>query len=255
MSEQKITRPNFTITPNVVYDVWLREMSEGELRVLMAAVRKIFGWHKTGPEAISISQFMEMTGMSNRAVIDGVESLKSRGILLYAGTGKRGVSLYTLHIEDDGLTSEPSSQVPVNVVHRSKARTSELSSHTKERGNKGKKAAAHSKRTPEQIEQDAIAQAWFDAVGMFGTAPAFYRTEAERLIELDATPELVALMAAEKQNGRSDVYKLAWLVEDWPEWFAMHQRKAREQVEVAAGREVAKTELNWTRELLGGIPA
>ena len=107
-------------------------------------------------------------------------------------------------------------------------------------------------RTPEQISQDEIAQAWFDAVGGFGTAPTYYRKEAALLIEQGATPELVKLMAAERNAGREDTYKLAWLVEDWSEWNAQRERRAREQKEIERQRRIADQERAWRREMLGG---
>lgn len=115
-----------------------------------------------------------------------------------------------------------------------------------------KKKPVKTTRTPEQIAQDEIAQAWFDAVGGFGTAPTYYRKEAALLIEQGATAELVALMAAERNTGREDTYKLAWLVEDWPEWNAQRERRAREQNEIERQRRIADQERAWRREILGG---
>lgn len=261
-----IAPPNYTQTPNVLFDELMQEMSDAELRVVLAAIRKIFGWHKNAPEPISISQFMKLTGMSNRGVLIGIDAAIKRGILLEAGRGARGVSLYTLNISEPAtserssqvpvngvhksgdLTSEQGSQVPMNGVHRSTPPTSEQGSHTKERGNKGKKPDA---QTQPHTLKDLMVDAYWEGVDGFGTAPRYLLQDAAELIEMGATVDEVRQMAADKQSGRSERYELRWLVEDWPDWKAEQRRKAADRAEVERGRRQMEQHRAAMREARG----
>lgn len=71
---------NWTKVNNLVFEL-MSDMLESELRVMLCAIRKIAGWHKTGPEPISISQFREMTGLSVNGVRDGIAAAIERGWL------------------------------------------------------------------------------------------------------------------------------------------------------------------------------
>jgi phage replication O-like protein O len=76
----KITAPNYTQTPNDLFDYWLPHLKEGELKVLLVIMRKTFGWHKKR-DRISISQLMRLTGLSKPSVIDASKSLQDKGII------------------------------------------------------------------------------------------------------------------------------------------------------------------------------
>ena len=231
-----------------------------------------------------ISRMMELGSMSKPQVIRSIKRLEELGLLsvkrdekpLEGETRQRGVNHYYLqNVKSGGVVSDiyyPSKPQTLGVVsdvdHNNtyserdseKGKSAPLSENQEvviPAIGKGKKALPKTKpvkttRTPEQISQDEIAQAWFDAVGGFGTAPTYYRKEAALLIEQGATAELVALMAAERNAGREDTYKLAWLVEDWPEWNAQRERRAREQKEIERQRRIADQERAWRREMLGG---
>lgn len=129
-SKKAIPEPNFFQCPNIIIDEYLKELSGSELKCFLFIVRKTKGWHKD-VDAISISQFVESTGLSNRAVIDACNSLVERGFI-FQDAGQRGIKLFTLdckkftcekssHVKKVHSTSEKSSQV-----------TSEKSSHTKD---------------------------------------------------------------------------------------------------------------------------
>jgi phage replication O-like protein O len=87
--------PNYTQTPNDLFDSIMKRLSESELKVAMAIVRKTFGYHKKY-DAVSLSQLEEMTGLSRSACSVGVSSLIAMGLVKIVGTGKRGVSIYEL---------------------------------------------------------------------------------------------------------------------------------------------------------------
>ncbi len=129
-SRKAIQEPNFFQCPNIIIDEYLKELSGSELKCFLFIVRKTKGWHKDF-DAISISQFEEYTGLSNRAVIDACNSLVSRGFI-FQDVGQRGIKLFTLDCKK--FTCEKSS--PVKKVHstceKSSQVTCEKSSHTKE---------------------------------------------------------------------------------------------------------------------------
>lgn len=60
--------------PNALVDKAMRHLSGSELKCYLLIVRKTLGWHKK-VDRISISQFMEDTGLSNRVVIAACENL------------------------------------------------------------------------------------------------------------------------------------------------------------------------------------
>jgi len=66
--------PNTCPVPNVILDFVMRKVSHAEFKVLMAIVRKTYGWHKDS-DRISLSQLVAMTGVSERKVIDSIRSL------------------------------------------------------------------------------------------------------------------------------------------------------------------------------------
>ncbi len=127
-SNTQLEEPNYTQVPNLLFE-HMAEMTEAELRCMLAIVRKIIGYHKDGPEALSYSQLEKLTGMSRQGVIQGIEKAIMRGWLKVAGQGKRGVKLYTLNFGDQStkLTSEGKkkrTQKPVNKVDQSTSLTS-----------------------------------------------------------------------------------------------------------------------------------
>ena len=98
------TEPNYTQTPNELFDVLMADMGEAELRVVLVAIRKTLGWHKQR-DAISLSQFEKMSGLSHQGAIDGIAAATKRGLLREVGTGKRGVKIYELVISVDESTT------------------------------------------------------------------------------------------------------------------------------------------------------
>lgn len=98
--------PNYTQTPNPLFDDHMRIMGDAELRVVLCAVRKTFGYHKL-EDGISLTQFQRMTGLSRQGVIDGIEAATRRGMMCQVGTGRRGVTIYALRIVSTGQASRP----------------------------------------------------------------------------------------------------------------------------------------------------
>jgi hypothetical protein len=122
---------NSFFIPNALVDDYLQSMTGAEVKCYLFVVRKTLGWHK-GTDAISISQFVEKTGLSNRSVIDACNSLVAQGLFKQT-SGARNVKIFSIDL-DDSATSEKSSHVKkVHVTsEKSSQVTSEKSSHTKD---------------------------------------------------------------------------------------------------------------------------
>ncbi len=76
-----IQLPNYTQTPNVIYDYWMPILSCGAFKVLSCMCRKIFGWHKTS-DTISKNQIIRATGMSKNTVQTAIEELEKNGLVI-----------------------------------------------------------------------------------------------------------------------------------------------------------------------------
>lgn len=105
--------PRYTQTPNLFLDEHLPEMGPAETKVVLAIIRQTFGWHKD-KDRLSISQLMEMTGLSNRAVIDGTKEALERGIISRRESGNSYE--YWLVIENE--ESSQGTDGGVNNAHR-----------------------------------------------------------------------------------------------------------------------------------------
>lgn len=99
----RISAPNYTQMPNVLLD-HMAEMGNAELRIIMAIARKTFGWQKCS-DRISLSQLVELTGLSRQGVIDGTAQAVENG---WATKTECGNSFeYSLLLEQ---LDEPASQ-------------------------------------------------------------------------------------------------------------------------------------------------
>lgn len=104
-----IPAPNYTQIPNAVLDA-MADMSDAELRIVVAIARQTFGWHKKR-DKISLSHLRRLTGMSRQGVLNGLAAGVARGLI--ERTPDPGDPLggiwYRLLVEspDDSLTSPP----------------------------------------------------------------------------------------------------------------------------------------------------
>jgi phage replication O-like protein O len=105
----KITPPNYTQTPNDLFDKWLPHLGEAELKVLLVIMRKTFGWHKIR-DFISISQLASITGMLEETVVKAAKSLQIKGVIKRIVVGQKGKqqTIYELNIEENSNKSYPS---------------------------------------------------------------------------------------------------------------------------------------------------
>lgn len=77
-----IPLPNYTQTPNAFFDEIMRDLNESELKVFLAITRKTFGWKKSR-DRISLSQIVEMTGLSKPSVLSGIKGLVNKDLILF----------------------------------------------------------------------------------------------------------------------------------------------------------------------------
>ena len=105
----KIPAPNFTQTPNELFDRWLPLLKEVELKVLLVIMRKTFGWHRTR-DRISISQLETLTGSTQSNVIAATKTLSEKGLIKKEVVGAIGkqVTYYDLVVTEDSNNSYPS---------------------------------------------------------------------------------------------------------------------------------------------------
>lgn len=72
--------PNYTQTPNDLFDSLLPEMGLAELKVVMCVVRNTFGFHREDVK-LSIRTIARATGLTVNSVMDGATKAEAHGLL------------------------------------------------------------------------------------------------------------------------------------------------------------------------------
>lgn len=75
-----------TQTPNTLFDIYLKKLSEKELKVVLVVIRQTIGWiDKNGQRKdrdwISQKYFMNKTGLSGKSVSFAIGLLVAKGLL------------------------------------------------------------------------------------------------------------------------------------------------------------------------------
>lgn len=112
-----IPAPNYTQTPNILFDHWLPLLGECELRVLLVIMRKTFGWHKVR-DRISISQLEKMTGSHRSNIIKATKDLIKKGLIKKEVSGDRGmqVTYYELVVQDSNNLDQSRDDTPPSLA-------------------------------------------------------------------------------------------------------------------------------------------
>jgi len=76
----KITPPNYTQIPNIFFDEIMATLNGGETKVMLAIMRKTFGWQKK-KDKISYSQIQEMTGLARQSISDAFKGLLEKDLI------------------------------------------------------------------------------------------------------------------------------------------------------------------------------
>jgi phage replication O-like protein O len=142
--------PNTCQVPNVILDQVMPQSSHAEFKVVMAVVRKTYGWGKE-TDRISLSQLVKMTGVSKPKVIDAVRHLDW---LIVAHKTAGGTTEYSLNIDVDtghlfnsGVghdVTQGGAREVVNSVHQDSKASSPA----------GSKASLHTKPTLKPTKQN-----------------------------------------------------------------------------------------------------
>lgn len=133
-----IKTPNYTQTPNELFDELMKILNDSELRVFLAIIRKTFGWNKKR-DRISITQIEEITGLSRQGVLNGLygkdktSGLVGKKLVLVFET-KKG-NEYEVNVVDqtEDVCSQLGLPETVNVVDHKTGLYSQPCRHTKER--------------------------------------------------------------------------------------------------------------------------
>lgn len=79
-SSIELKSPTFTQHTNCLTDYWLRILTFSEMKVFLALSRKIIGYHKTY-DRVSLSQLMEMTGLTKKSILKGINGLIEKNLI------------------------------------------------------------------------------------------------------------------------------------------------------------------------------
>lgn len=152
----KIYEPNYTQVPNAVISL-MPELKESELKVLLAIVRKTFGWQKNR-DRISLSQLQEITGLGRASVSEAIHSDKFRGIVKVHKTKKGNEFEMIIH----SMNSEPPKKEVVRNSNHSSS-DSELS---------GSMNSEHTIKTiTKETKQNKSESSFFDQIEEADTKP------------------------------------------------------------------------------------
>lgn len=155
--------PNAFQIPNSVIDELLAKLTCAELKCYLFVVRKTKGWNKES-DSISVSQFMEVTGLSNRSVITACESLVEMGLLERSG-GERKLNTYSVKAFDFSETGEKSSSVKSgeNFSETGEKSSSDLVKKVHTQNNNKNTIQNNNKKNTKKSESDLLAE--FGIVG------------------------------------------------------------------------------------------
>ena len=155
--------PNAFQIPNSVIDELLAKLTCAELKCYLFVVRKTKGWNKES-DSISVSQFMEVTGLSNRSIITACESLVEMGLLERSG-GERKLNTYSVKAFDFSESGEKSSSVKSgeNFSESGEKSSSDLVKKVHTQNNNKNTIQNNNKKNTKKSESDLLAE--FGIVG------------------------------------------------------------------------------------------
>ena len=155
--------PNAFQIPNSVIDELLAKLTCAELKCYLFVVRKTKGWNKES-DSISVSQFMDVTGLSNRSVITACESLVEMGLLERSG-GERKLNTYSVKAFEISQTGEKSSsdKTGENFSQTGEKSSSDLVKKVHTQNNNKNTIQNNNKKNTKKSESDLLAE--FGIVG------------------------------------------------------------------------------------------
>ncbi len=128
----KIQSPNYTQSPNVLFDEIFKTLKEGELRIVLVLIRQTFGWHKEW-DRICIGMLANKSGMERKSVQRSLKSLIDKGVVEQKRYGKNGKERLYFRLvmeeieaekfDDDEITEEEIQMLSNNSYLRPKVPT------------------------------------------------------------------------------------------------------------------------------------
>lgn len=123
-----------TQIPNAVFDQYLPELTEGELKVLLIIIRQTYGWidrftgKRKSRDRITQSQFRIKTGLSPRIISKTLKMLSDKELisitdqnnqLLKNSLQRKGKAILYYALHPVHLTTSTSAQSDIRPVHKS----------------------------------------------------------------------------------------------------------------------------------------
>ncbi|MDU3947731.1 MAG: replication protein [Haemophilus parainfluenzae] len=190
--------PNAFQIPNSVIDELLAKLTCAELKCYLFVVRKTKGWNKES-DSISVSQFMEVTGLSNRSVITACESLVEMGLLERSG-GERKLNTYSVKAFDISQTGEKSSsdKTGENFSQTGEKSSSDLVKKVHTQNNNKNTIQNNNKKNTKKSESDLLAE--FGIVGQL--AEDFLKLRKAKNAPITET----ALKGFQREAAKAGIY-------------------------------------------------
>jgi hypothetical protein len=151
-----IKSPNYTQTPNELFDVYMPEMEKAELKVYLLIVRETFGYRRNTAK-LSTVEIARRTGLSEASVLAGGRILESMGLVRKITDGKR-TAIWEA-IVDDGSewnTRLTTSTVEADYLNRRGKTTSTVEGQSGVKENRKLHGRASLGAMPPEHEQDFV---------------------------------------------------------------------------------------------------
>ena len=156
MQPRTVPKPNFTQTPNVFFDDWLKQIeTAAELKVVLTVIRYTCGWHDAAA-GLSLSDFQKLTGLGRSNLVEGIkkaiahgfverQEIETRRVYRIPIKGRPGFGLASLESRPGqgalpGTESEPGASLE-----------SELSPNGKKKKKKGQRKAGIEIALPDEM--------------------------------------------------------------------------------------------------------
>lgn len=180
-----VPAPNHTQTPNYLLDHLSEVKSEAELKVILAIVRKTFGWHKDR-DVLSLTQLQTLTGLSRRSVIDGTEAAVTHGWIDRIPAGRSFSYALVVRDSEETALSDSEETAPTSALDSAesspklvqKVHTQKKEKETKDLNKKPSGADAPAVVEPDPVKE--LVMVFETASGIKLPTPGKYAKKAQR---------------------------------------------------------------------------
>ena len=145
----KLLIPNTCQVPNVIFDEVMRRISDPALRVLLAIVRKTYGFQKHS-DTVSLTQLQKITGLSRQGVVNGIRALGSLLKINKRGGLEGNEYSLNLNVKTGELVNAVDQSMGL-ISQRDVKTTSQRRRHTKPNKNKTQESTESEKLIPDSL--------------------------------------------------------------------------------------------------------